>query len=50
MNAQDRNKELKVQKVQGTVLNGAFAICEVVTNTLKNLKSKMDISGRELRL
>ena len=40
MNAQDDNKDLKVQKVQGTVLNGAFAIWEVVTNTLKILKVK----------
>ena len=50
MNAQNGNKDLKVQKVRGTVLSGAFAICEVVANTLKNLKSKMDISGKELRL
>ena len=28
-NAEDRNKDLKVQKVQGAVLKGAFAICEV---------------------
>ena len=26
MNAQDRNKNLKVQKVQGAVLKGAFAL------------------------
>ena len=44
MNAQDRNKDLKVQKVQG-----AFAICEV-TNNLINLKYKKDISGKELKL
>ena len=49
MNAQDRNKDLKVQKVQGAVLKGAFAICEV-TNTLINLKNNKDISGKELRL
>ena len=48
MNAQDRNKDLKVQKVQGAVLKGAFAICEV-TNTLINLKNNKDISGKELR-
>ena len=30
MNAQDRNKDLKVKKVQGAVLKGAFAICEVM--------------------
>ena len=48
MNAQDRNKDLKVQKVQRTVLKGAFSICEV-TNTPLNLKNK-DISGKELRL
>ena len=35
MNAQDRNKELKVQKVSGAVLKGAFAICEV-TNKVKS--------------
>ena len=39
MNAQDRNKDLKVQKVHGTVLKRAFAICEV-TNNLINLKNK----------
>ena len=49
MNAQDRNKDLKVQKVQGAVLKGAFAIFEV-TNTLINLKNNKDISGKELRL
>ena len=49
MNAQDRNKDLKVQKVQGAVLKGAFAICEV-TNTLINLKNNKDISGKQLRL
>ena len=49
MNAQDRNKGLKVQKFQGAVLKGAFAICEV-PNTLINLKSNKDISGKELRL
>ena len=49
INAQDHNKDLKVQKVQGAVLKGAFAICEV-TNTLINLKNNKDISGKELRL
>ena len=48
MNTQDRNKDLKVQKVQGKNLKGAFAICEV-TNTLTNLKNNKDISGNELR-
>ena len=48
MNAQDRNKDLKEQKVQGKVLKGAFAICEVI-NTLINLKNNKDISGKELR-
>ena len=37
MNAQDRSKDLKVQKSTGIVLKGAFAICKV-TNTLINLK------------
>ena len=49
MNAQDRDKDLKVQKVQGAVLKGAFAICEV-TNNLINLKNNKDISCKELRL
>ena len=49
MNAQDCNKDLKVQKVKGEVLKGAFAICEV-TNTLIKLKNNKDISGKELRL
>ena len=49
MNVQDRNKDLKVQKVQGAVLKGAFAICEV-TNNLINLKNNKDTSGKELRL
>ena len=38
MNAQDCNKNLKVPIVQGAVVKGAFAICEV-TNTLINLKN-----------
>ena len=49
INAQDHNKDLKVQKVQGVVLKGAFTICEV-TNTLINLKNNKEISGKELRL
>ena len=49
MNVQDRNKDLKVQKVQGPVLKGAFAICEV-TNNLINPKNNKDTSGKELRL
>ena len=49
MNVQDRNKDLKVQKVQEAVLKGAFAICEV-TNNLINLKNNKDTSGKELRL
>ena len=48
MNAQDRNKDLKVQKVQGAVLKGAFAICEVTKNLI-NLKNNKDISGKGLR-
>ena len=46
MNAQDRNKDLKVQ---GAVLEGTFIICEI-TNNLLNLKNNKDISGKELRL
>ena len=49
MNAQDRNKDLKMQKVQEVVLKGAFAICKV-TNTLINLKNNKNISVKELRL
>ena len=49
MNVQDRSKALKVQKVQGEVLKGAFTICEA-TNTLINLKNNKDILGNELRL
>ena len=49
MNDQDHKKPLKVQKVQGAVLKGAFAICEI-TNNLLNLKNNKDISGKELRL
>ena len=49
MNAEDRNKDMKVQKFQGVVLKEAFAICEV-TNNLINLKNNKDISGKELRL
>ena len=45
MNAQDRNKELKGHKVQGTDLKGAFASLEA-TNNLINLKN---ISRKELR-
>ena len=46
MNAQDRNKDLKVQEVQGVVLKGAFAICEVM-NTLINLKHNKDTSDKD---
>ena len=49
MNAQDRNKDLKVQNVQGAVLSGAFPICEVI-NTLINIKNSKDIPGKVLRL
>ena len=49
MNAQDRNKDLKVQKVQGAVLKGGFTISEV-TNNLTNLTNNKDIPGKELRL
>ena len=37
MNVQDRNKDLKVQKVQGVVLRGAFVVSEVA-NILINPK------------
>ena len=43
MNAQDCNKVLKVQKVEGEVLKGAFFICEL-TNTIINLKNNKGIS------
>ena len=36
MNAQDRNKDLKAQKVQGAVLKGALAICEVTKKPNKS--------------
>ena len=48
MNAQDCNKDLKVQKVQGAVLKGLFAICEVTKNLI-NLKNNKDIPGKELK-
>ena len=38
-----------MQKVQGAVLKGAFAICQVMNNLI-NLKNKKDISGKELKL
>ena len=37
MNAQGRNEHLKVQKVQGTVLKGVFAMSDVTNNQI-NLK------------
>ena len=43
MNAQDRNKVLKVQKVEGEVLKGTFSICEL-RNTIINLKNNKGIS------
>ena len=46
MNVQDRNKDLKVQKIQGAVIKGAFAICET-TNTPINIKNNKDISAKE---
>ena len=47
MNAQDHNKNLKVQKAQGVVLKGVFTICEV-KNNLIDLKNNKDISGNEI--
>ena len=35
--------------MEGTVLKGAFVICEVINN-LTNLKNNKNISGKELRL
>ena len=49
MNVQDRNIDLKVQKVWRAVLKGAFAICEF-TITLINLNKNKGISSKELRL
>ena len=49
MNVRDRNRDLKMQKTQGTILKGAFAICEVA-DTLRNLKNNKDFSSKELRL
>ena len=37
MNAQDRDKDRKLQKIQGEFSKQHFAICEV-TNNLANLK------------
>ena len=42
MNAQDCNKDLKVQKVQEAVLKGVFIIWEI-TNNLIDLKNNKDI-------
>ena len=49
MNARDCNKDLKVQKVQGAVFKGAFAIFEV-TNNLTNLKNNKKISGKRTKV
>ena len=49
MNAEGRKKDQRVQKVQGEVVKGRFAICEV-TNNLMNLRNDKDISGKQLRL
>ena len=46
MNVQDRNKDLKVQKIQEAVIKGAFAICET-TNTPINIENNKDILGKE---
>ena len=40
INAQDRNKDLKVRKVQGAVIKGAFAICEVTNKLTKIFQVK----------
>ena len=48
MNAQHRNKDLKVKNFQGAVFKGTFTICKV-TNNLINLKNDKKISGKELR-
>ena len=42
MNAQDCNRDLKVQKVQEAVLKGVFIIWEI-TNNLIDLKNNKDI-------
>lgn len=44
MNAQDRNKDLKVKNFYGAVLKGAFTICKVKKNLI-NLKDDQKISG-----
>ena len=46
MNAQDRNKDLKVQNVYGAVLKEAFVICEAINNliNLKNSKNRAKAS------
>ena len=49
MNAQDHNKDLKVQKVWGSILKRALTICEV-PNNLINLKNNKDILDKELGL
>lgn len=42
MNAQDRNKDLKVHKTLKPDVKSVFGICEV-TNNLTNLKNKKKI-------
>ena len=49
MNAQDRNEDLKVQKVQGGSSQRSIFHCEV-TNNVINLKNNKDMSGKEIRL
>ena len=49
MNAQDCNKDLKMQKVKGAVLKGAFAICEVTNKELRlQLSSIIEICTESL--
>ena len=48
LNAQDHNNDLKVQKVKGPILKGAFSICKVA-NDLINLKNNKNISLKELK-
>ena len=48
MNAKDRNKDLKAQKVQGAVLKRAFPICKTSNDPI-NLKNNKDISSKKLK-
>ena len=49
MSERDRNKDLKIQKIQGAVLKEVFVITEV-NNKEGDLKNDKQVSDKKLRI